>query len=347
MSAPRHGTLFLAACALLAALVAPRALHAAASDYEQGVALLAAGRWDEARQALERSIASKPTSTAKRDGYFPYYQLGIAWQGNGSCRRALELWGEEERQGQIQKSPRIGDLRSRQQGCKQLLAQLDQLAARIAQGATELQPLVNQLEQRSASARAPEARALPAARNLAPAALRAELAGMSDKARMAAESEGRQKLQDLDARITALHRDIPATIQAIADADVVAAASAAEAARRAAAERAARQPAPAAAPAAPSAGLVQAVNAFLQGDAATALAALDALHTRSKLESAHACLLRAAALHQQALQQAGTREPVLDPARQALIGCRWREQGLTLSPKIFSPRFAVFAEAIR
>ena len=245
---PRAALVAVAVAVAMLAALPQRARAASANDYDQGVSLLGAGRWDEARQAFERAVASKPTSSAKRDGYFPYYQLGVAWQRLLPVARSTS--GARRSSRARSRRARRSATCAHASGCKQLLAQLDQLAARIAQGASELQPLVNQLEQRAASARSPAARDIPAAHNLSPAALRGEFAGMGAQAKSAADSEGRQKLQDLDARVTALRRDVPAAIQAIADADVDASAHAADAARRAAAERAAR-PAPAAAPATP------------------------------------------------------------------------------------------------
>jgi hypothetical protein len=99
-------------------------------------------------------------------------------------------------------------------------------------------------------------------------------------------------------------------------------------------------------PVAPPAALAQAAAAFMAGDAAATLAALDGFKAASPMAAAHACLLRAAALHAQALAAAGAGEPQLDGARAALTGCAWRTQGLTLSPRVFSPRFAVFAESV-
>jgi len=337
-------TVAATALGALAPLPARAATH---DDYSTGIALLSAGRYDEARQAFERAIGAKPQSSSRHD-YFPYYELGIAWQGAGSCRRALDAWGEEERQGEIAKGKQGADLHARQQGCKQLLAQMDQLAGRIEQEASAALPLVAQLEAKASAARTAEARGTLSRSGLVPGTLRAELQQMGAQAHAAANDEGRQKLQDLEARLTALRRDVPATIEAMGAADARAGERAV--AERHAAETRAAKRAAAAAPAAaskPPAALVTAVNAFLRGDAPATLQAVDGFQAASPLAAAHACLLRAAALHAQALATAGGGAPQLDAARQALTGCAWREQGLQLSPRIFSPRFAVFAQAIR
>ena len=108
-------------------------------------------------------------------------------------------------------------------------------------------------------------------------------------------------------------------------------------------------PAPTSTPraAAPPAALAQAAGAFLRGDATAALAALDAFRPANPLERAHACLLRAATLHQQAVAAATSTDPDLAATRAALAACAWREQRLVLSPLVFSPRFVLLAQSVR
>ncbi len=339
----RHAGILAAAMLLL-----PGAAHARGDDpYEQGVAALGGGRWLAARQAFERAIADKPKSSKRHGGYFPYYMLGVAWQGEGSCRRALDSWAEEERQGEIQGSSAAANMRTRQQGCQQLLTQLDQLATRIGQDAAALGPQLTDLLQRAAASSSTAGRAAPQQAGISGDAVRGELAGMAAAARAAADEEGRQKLQDLDNRLAALRRQIAATAERIRSADAAEAAARAAAARRAAEQRAREaQAARERQVAHPSPALVTAVTAFVHGDAAATLAALSSLEPATPLEAAHSCLLRGAALFDQATAAAHGGPPELAEARQALAGCGWREQGLTLAPRVFSPRFAVFAQSV-
>jgi hypothetical protein len=64
------------------------------------------------------------------------------------------------------------------------------------------------------------------------------------------------------------------------------------------------------------------------------------------MEAAHVCLLRGAALFDQAVAGSEGGAPDLAAARAALTGCPYREQGLALSPRVFSPRFALFAGSL-
>ena len=73
---------------LLGLLVLPAAARGGwRDDYDAAVQAANGRRFDEARRLVERAIAVRPKSAKGRGGYFPYFYLGVAWQGAGSCRR--------------------------------------------------------------------------------------------------------------------------------------------------------------------------------------------------------------------------------------------------------------------
>jgi hypothetical protein len=383
--------------AFLAALAtAPALLASARDDYDKGLGFVAAGKWEQARHAFENAIADKPKSSGRRGGYFPHYMLGVALQGGGSCRPALDAWAEEERQGEIRGEKPEADMHARQQGCRELLASLDQLAARIAAGAQEAQPQAAELARRATSS--PIARDAVVAAGVDPTAAATQLTGIANAARTAAAAERRQQLEDLDASLAALrtklrraldnvvgaeeasraahdaaaaaaatlHRELKAVEPLLADAALaarspdkvqrlgklvkaanaaLATAPAAELKRRTNELRALRVEL-SKAPPPPSPALAQAVSSFLHGDDAGTLALLAGLTPGGPAEAAHVCLLRGAALYDQSVAAARGDDAALDEARAALTGCPWREQGLTLSPRIFSPRFVMFAQSL-
>lgn len=104
-------------------------------SYKQGVENIEAGNWSVAERFLREAIRENPesrTNILPRRRYFPYYQLGIAMQGQGDCRSAEEAWKVAAQQGKVTRVSELGgDLERRRRACREALEQVDGLAVEI------------------------------------------------------------------------------------------------------------------------------------------------------------------------------------------------------------------------
>lgn len=374
-----------AALPLLALLLVPPAAFASArNDYDAAITAANARRWDESRRLLERAIAEKPKSAKGRGGYFPYFYLGVAWQGAGSCRRALDAWAEEERQGAIAGNPLANDLRVRITQCRTVLSALDEAAAGVEREAAALLPQLARVQSAAAAARTSAARGVLAEQRVSAETVRRLVDQVKAEARPAAAAEGRDKLLELRRQVTTMSQQLDGAEQLIAQHEAAARSSEQTANAGAAlrhemgnSRRALDGASPGAAADRLREQLAAAETALRRGNPGelvrmtTALRSLRGRLPRAPSEPSAELsraverflagdgsgTLAALADHQpksplETAHHCLLRAAVLfdngarEEAQQALAACPWQREKLVLSDRFFSPEFVALAAAV-